>query len=191
MDNIILIGMPGSGKSTVGVVLAKALGMSFLDVDLLIQEREGALLQALIDQRGVEQFLDLERDAVCSLDCRGTVVAPGGSCVCREEAAVHMRAMGTVVYLQLPLEDVAARIHNQASRGIALSPGQTLADVYRYRAPLYEKCAHITIPAGGQSLGETVEAVKEALSRRLRGSLEQSEGRCVPVAHAQRRPNRR
>ncbi len=191
MDNIILIGMPGSGKSTVGVVLAKALGMSFLDVDLLIQEREGALLQALIDQRGVEQFLDLERDAVCSLDCRGTVVAPGGSCVCREESIAHMRALGRVVYLRLSLENVEGRIHNQASRGIALSPGQTLADVYRYRAPLYEKCAHITIPAGGQSLGETVEAVKEALSRRLRGSLEQSEGRCVPVAHAQRRPNRR
>ena len=84
MDNIILIGMPGSGKSTVGVVLAKALGLGFVDVDLLIQEREGALLQELIDSRGVERFLDLERDAVCSLRCRGTVVAPGGSCVCRE-----------------------------------------------------------------------------------------------------------
>ena len=138
MDNIILIGMPGAGKSTVGVVLAKALGLRFLDVDLLIQEREGALLQTLIDQRGVERFLNLERDAILSLDCRYTVVAPGGSCVCREE-----------------------------SRGIALSPGRTLADVYQYRAPLYERCAHITVPAGGQSLAETVEAVKEALSRRL------------------------
>ncbi len=121
MDNIILIGMPGSGKSTVGVVLAKALGMKFLDVDLLIQGREGALLQELIDARGVERFLDLERDAVCSLDCRGTVVAPGGSCVCREESIAHMRGLGTVVYLQLPLEDAAGRIHNMASRGIALS----------------------------------------------------------------------
>ena len=170
MDNIILIGMPGSGKSTVGVVLAKALGLRFLDVDLLIQEREGALLQELIDGRGVERFLDLERDAVCSLDCHGTVVAPGGSCVCREESIAHMRRLGTVVYLQLPLADVEGRIHNQASRGIALAPGQTLADVYRYRVPLYEKCAHITVPAGGQSLADTVEAVKEALSRRLRPS---------------------
>ena len=167
MDNIILIGMPGSGKSTVGVVLAKALGMKFLDVDLLIQEREGALLQELIDTRGVERFLDLERDAIRSIHCRHTVVAPGGSCVCREESIAHMRELGRVVYLQLPLEDVAGRIHNQASRGIALSPGQTLADVYQYRAPLYERCAHITIPAGGQSLAETVEEVKEALSRRL------------------------
>lgn len=167
MDNIVLIGMPGSGKSTVGVVLAKALGMKFLDVDLVIQQREGALLQELIDTRGVEAFLDLERDAILSLDCRGTVVAPGGSCVCREESIAHMRGLGRVVYLQLSLEEVEGRVHNMASRGIALSPGQGLADVYRYRVPLYERCAHITVPAGSQSLAGTVEAVKEALSRRL------------------------
>lgn len=165
MDNIILIGMPGSGKSTVGVVLAKALGMRFVDVDLLIQQREGALLQRLIDSRGVEQFLDLERDAILSLDCRGTVIAPGGSCVCREESIEHMRRLGTVVYLRLSLEDVEGRIHNMNSRGIALSPGQNLADVYQYRAPLYERCAHITVPAGGQSLAGTVEAVKKSLAR--------------------------
>ena len=166
MDNIILIGMPGSGKSTVGVVLAKILGLRFVDVDLLIQEREGALLQELIDTRGVERFLDLERDAICSLECRGTVVAPGGSCVCREESVAHMRRLGTVVYLQLSLEDVAGRIHNLASRGIALSPGQGLADVYQYRVPLYERCAHITIPVGGQSLAETVEKVRSRCDQR-------------------------
>lgn len=164
MDNMILIGMPGSGKSTVGVVLAKALGMGFLDVDLLIQEREGALLQQLIDRQGVERFLDLERDAILSLNCRGTVVAPGGSCVCRKEAIAHMRRLGTVVYLELPLAEVAGRIRNQSSRGIALSPGQTLADLYQYRVPLYQRCAHITVPAGGQSLAETVENVKRALA---------------------------
>ena len=164
MDDIILIGMPGSGKSTVGVVLAKALGMEFLDVDLLIQEREGTLLQQLIDRQGVERFLDLERDAILSLNCRGTVVAPGGSCVCREEAIAHMRRLGTVVYLELPLAEVAGRIRNQSSRGIALSPGQTLADLYQYRVPLYQRCAHITVPAGGQSLAETVENVKRALA---------------------------
>jgi len=166
MDNIILIGMPGSGKSTVGVVLAKALGLRFVDVDLLIQEREGALLQELIDTRGVERFLDLERDAIQSLDCRHTVIAPGGSCVCREESIAHMRGLGTVVYLKLPLEDVTQRIHNLASRGVALQPGQSLADVYQYRAPLYERCAHIIVPAGGQSLAGTVNAVKNALAAR-------------------------
>ena len=166
MDNMILIGMPGSGKSTVSVVLAKALGMGFLDVDLLIQEREGTLLQQLIDRQGVERFLELERDAILSLNCRGTVVAPGGSCVCREEAIAHMRRLGTVVYLELPLAEVAGRIRNQSSRGIALSPGQTLADLYQYRVPLYQRCAHITVPAGGQSLAETVENVKRALAKR-------------------------
>ena len=184
MDNIILIGMPGSGKSTVGVVLAKALGLRFVDVDLLIQEREGALLQELIDSRGVERFLDLERDAICSLDCRGTVVAPGGSCVCREESIAHMRQLGTVVYLQLSFEDVSRRIHNMASRGIALSPGQTLADVYRYRAPLYERCAHITVPVRGQSLAETVEEV--------RSRCEQPLGReaAIGLSRAERGPRR-
>lgn len=164
MDNLILIGMPGSGKSSVGVVLAKALGLRFLDADLLIQEREGALLQQLIDRRGVDAFLDLERDVICSLDCRGTVVAPGGSCVCREESIAHMRRLGTVVYLQLSLSEVEGRVTNLATRGVALEPGQTIADVYRYRAPLYQRCAHLTVPADGQSLTDTVEAVKQALA---------------------------
>lgn len=164
MDNIILIGMPGSGKSSVGVVLAKAMGYRFLDVDLLIQEREGALLQDILDERGVDFFLDVERDAICSVDCRRTVVAPGGSCVCREEAIAHMRRLGTVVYLQLSLDEVESRIHNLATRGIALEPGQTLADVYEYRTPLYERCAHITVPADGQSLAGTVDTVKKALA---------------------------
>lgn len=166
MDNIILIGMPGAGKSSVGVVLAKALGFRFLDVDLLIQEREGALLQELLDSRGVERFLDLERDAICSLDCRRTVIAPGGSCICREDSIAHMRGLGTVVYLQLSLKEVTGRIHNMATRGIALAPGQTLADVYHYRTPLYERCAHITVPAGGQSLAETAAAVQKAIAQR-------------------------
>lgn len=166
MDNVILIGMPGSGKSSVGVVLAKALGYRFLDVDLLIQEREGALLQEILDRHGVDHFLDVERDAICSVDCRRTVVAPGGSCVCREEAVAHMRRLGTVVYLKLSLSEVEGRIHNLATRGIALEPGQTIPDVYDYRTPLYERCAHITVPADGQSLAETVYAVQAALARR-------------------------
>lgn len=164
MDNIIFIGMPGSGKSTVGVVVAKALGYAFLDVDLLIQQREGELLQQLLDRKGVEAFLDLEGEAIRSVDCRRTVIAPGGSCVCRHEAMEHLRTLGTVVYIQLSQEAVVSRIHNLATRGIALQPGQTLADVYNYRTPLYEKYAHITVPADGQTLVETVEAVKQALA---------------------------
>lgn len=164
MDNVILIGMPGSGKSSAGVVLAKALGMRFLDADLLIQEREGALLQEILNERGVEAFLDLEGEVLSSIRCRGTVIAPGGSCVCRREAMEHLRALGTVVYLQLTYPEVERRIHNLSSRGIALQPGQTLRDVYEYRVPLYERYAHFTVRADGQTLTETVEAVKAALA---------------------------
>lgn len=164
MDNIILIGMPGSGKSSVGVVLAKALGMDFLDVDLLIQSREGALLQQILDERGIEEFLDVEGQAIRTVKCSHTVIAPGGSCVCRQDAMEHLRALGTVVYLRLPLEEVTARIHNLSTRGIALRPGQTMEDVYDYRTPLYERYAHLTVEAGGLSLTETVEAVKQAVA---------------------------
>ena len=166
VDNIILIGMPGCGKSTVGVVLAKTLGYRFLDGDLVIQERKGALLQALLDALGTEGFLDLEGEVLSSLDCRRTVIAPGGSCVCREGAMEHLRALGTVVYLQLPLEEVEGRIQNLATRGVARKPGESIAGVYAYRVPLYERYAHLTVPAQGQSLAQTVAAVRAALSSR-------------------------
>ena len=163
MDNIILIGMPGSGKSTVGVVLAKTLGMDFLDGDLLIQQREGALLQEILDERGVEAFLDLEGEVLSAIRCRRTVIAPGGSCICREGAMEHLRRLGTVVYLKLSYDEVVGRIHNPDSRGIALQPGQTLKDVYDYRTPLYETYAHLTVDVDGQTLLASVQAVKRAL----------------------------
>ena len=156
--------MPGSGKSSVGVVLAKALGLDFLDVDLLIQSREGALLQNILDSRGVDAFLDVESEAIRSVSCSRTVVAPGGSCVCRDDAMEHLRSLGTVVYLKLSYPEVVRRIHNLDSRGIALQPGQTLADVYDYRTPRYERYADVTVDADGQSLVETIECVKRALS---------------------------
>ena len=169
VDNIILIGMPGSGKSSVGVVLAKALGLDFLDVDLLIQSREGALLQNILDSRGVEAFLDVESEAIRSVNCKRTVIAPGGSCVCRDDAMEHLRSLGTVVYLRLSYPEVVTRIHNLYSRGIALQPGQTLADVYDYRTPRYERYADLTVDADGQSLVETIECVKRALQSRADG----------------------
>ncbi len=164
MDNIILIGMPGSGKSTAGNVLAAELGMDFLDVDPLIEAREGAPLQKLLDAHGVEAFLDMEGAAICSVDCTNTVIAPGGSCICREDAMEHLRRLGTVVYLKLSYPEVESRIHNMADRGIALQPGQTLKDVYQYRTPFYERYAHLTVEADGQSLARTVEEIKLALA---------------------------
>ena len=163
MNNIVLIGMPGAGKSTVGVLLAKTLGYAFLDTDLVIQEREGRLLQDLVDELGVEAFLDREAAAICSVDCDRTVIATGGSVVCRDGAMEHLRELGRIVYLQLPLEELERRLHNISTRGIAMAPGETLAHIYDYRAPLYRKYADLTVAVGRQTLEETVEQVLHAL----------------------------
>ncbi len=166
MDNIILIGMPGSGKSTVGVLLAKALGFDFIDTDLTLQQREGALLQSIIDRRGSEVFLDLEQAAICSVQCKNSVISPGGSCVCRELSVAHLKELGTIVYLRLPLEELEARLNNISTRGIAMEPGQTLEDLYDYRAPLYERWADVSVDCSGQHLEETVSAVLRSLISR-------------------------
>ena len=164
MDNVVLIGMPGSGKSTVGVLLAKALGYGFLDVDLVIQRQEGALLQDILDTRGVDAFLDAEEKAVCSVRCQEHVIAPGGSAVCREKAALHLKSLGPVVYLKVPLEELQQRIQNLSTRGIAMEPGQTLADVMAYRAPLSDKYADLVMDCGGgQTLAQTARQVLERL----------------------------
>lgn len=163
MENIVLIGMPGAGKSTVGVLLAKTLGYAFLDTDLVIQEREGRLLQTLVDELGVEGFLEAEADALCSVACERTVIAPGGSAVCRARSMEHLKSLGRVVYLHLPLEELERRLHNISTRGIAMAPGQTLADIFSTRAPLYRQYADLTVNVGDQSLEETVEQVLKAL----------------------------
>ena len=166
VGNVTLIGMPGSGKSTVGVLLAKALGFGFLDTDLVIQQREDALLQAILDEKGVPYFLDAEERAVRSVDCDRHVIAPGGSVVCREGAMAHLAAMGPVIYLRVPLEELKVRIHNLDSRGIALEPGQTLEDILTLRAPLYERYAGAVVDAApGQTTAQTVSLVLEQVER--------------------------
>ena len=162
MENIVLIGMPGSGKSTVGVLLAKALGFDFLDTDLVVQQQEHALLQDILDQKGVDYFLAAEEAAVRSVQCTRTVIAPGGSVVCRPGAIQHLKKLGPVIYLRVPMEELNKRITNLSSRGIAMEPGQTLADVMAYRAPYYEACADLVIPCpSGQLLEDTVKQVLE------------------------------
>lgn len=164
MNNVVLIGMPGSGKSTVGVLLAKALGFGFLDVDLVIQQNEGALLQDILDRRGLEAFMDAEEQAVCSVNCQRHIIAPGGSAILREKAAEHLRALGPVVYLRVPLEELNGRIRNLSTRGIAMKPSQTLADVMAYREPFYEKYADLIIDCPvGQSLAQTTQVALERL----------------------------
>ena len=155
-ENIVLIGMPGSGKSTVGVVLSKRLGRRFVDSDLVIQEQYGKLLQELIEELGVEGFWKLENDVNLSLPQEGCVIATGGSAVYGREAMEHMRAEAKVVYLQLPYAEIEERLGDLNARGVTLKAGQTLMDLYRERVPLYEKYAHMTMDCSGKQLREIV-----------------------------------
>ena len=173
MTNIVLIGMPGCGKSTVGVLLAKALGMSFVDTDTVLQKREGRKLQPMIDEIGVDAFLVREEAAVCSLETSDAVIATGGSVVYRQRAMEHLHRDGLVVYIRLPYEVIERRLSNLATRGVTLRPGQTLRDLYDERIPLYEREADVIFEADCGS----VEEAAAALADSLRARLEDAHGR--------------
>lgn len=160
-DNIILIGMPGAGKSTVGVVLAKRLGYRFVDSDLVIQEKYGKLLHELIEENGVEGFWKIENDVNASLETHRSVIATGGSVIYGEGAMEHLRRIGTVVYLKLPCEEIAERLGDLNARGVTLMPGQTLSDLYEERVPLYEKYAHSIVDCRGLSLRQIVHLIAD------------------------------
>jgi len=154
-ENITLIGMPGSGKSTVGVLLAKALGYEFLDTDLLIQKQEGKLLWQIIEAKGLAAFKEIENQVNAGVTCTRTVIAPGGSVVYGREAMEHLKNISTVIYLKLSCETATKRVQNAAKRGVAMGEGQSLQDLYYERCPLYEKYADLTIDAE-QALPEEV-----------------------------------
>lgn len=154
--NIVLTGMPGAGKSTVGVVLAKRLGCRFVDSDLVIQDRFSRLLHELIEEHGVDGFLAIENEVNASLSYENSVIATGGSVVYGREAMEHLRDIGIVIYLKLPYEEVAERLGDLNLRGVTLKEGQTLADLYEERIPLYEKYAHHTIECSGKMLRDIV-----------------------------------
>ena len=160
--NLVLIGMPGVGKSTVGVLLAKATGRDFVDTDVLIQAREGASLPALIEARGSAGFLALEERHVRSLDAERAVIATGGSVVYGEAAMTHLQRLGTIVYLSLAPEALAARAGSLAARGVVKQPGQDLAALGRERAPLYRKWARHTVDADAPH-EEVVARILEAV----------------------------
>ncbi len=158
-----MIGMPGVGKSTIGVVLAKVLGYQFVDADLLIQEAEGKLLSELIAENGTDGFIEIENRVNSQIQTHRSVIATGGSVIYGKEAMEHLKSIGTVVYLKQNLRVLQRRLRNLKGRGVVLKEGQTLADLYKERTVLYEKYADITVDQYKQTIQQTLKAVQEAL----------------------------
>lgn len=164
-DNIVLIGMPGVGKSTVGVILAKMIGYQFTDADLLIQKQEGKLLQEIIAEKGTDGFIEIEERVNASIEASHTIIATGGSVVYGKKAMEHLSCIGTVVYLKVPYDTLEKRLEDIKGRGVVLKEGQTLRTLYDERTPLYEKYADIEISEDGLNVEQTVEKLLERLNK--------------------------
>lgn len=162
-ENVVLIGMPGCGKSTIGVVLAKVLGYEFTDSDLLIQKQEGKLLREIIAEQGEEEFLKIEEAVNAGIRTERHVIATGGSVIYSDKAMRHLKEIGTVVYLKLSFASICNRLGNIRRRGVVLKDGQSLKDLYDERIPLYERYADITIDAEGYDIEGLMDEVAQAL----------------------------
>lgn len=161
--NIILIGMPGAGKSTLGVLLAKSLGMDFVDSDILIQQREKRLLQDIINNDGIEKFMQIEEEVLSSLDLTNTILATGGSAVYSEKAMTRLKENGIAVYLHVDFSEIEKRITNITTRGIVLKEGKGLSDAYFERKSLYDKYADITVDCTGSSIEDSIRKLTEKI----------------------------
>lgn len=161
--NIILIGMPGAGKSTVGVLLAKRLGYNFVDTDLILQARQQARLQQIIARVGLEAFKELEADVMCSLTTTHSVVATGGSAVYSERAMTRLKALGQLVFIDIPLAELKDRVRDMDDRGLVIGPNETYQHLYNERQPLYKKYAEVTIGGGGLAAEAVAAAIEEAV----------------------------
>lgn len=157
--NIVLIGMPGAGKSTIGVILAKTLGFSFCDTDLIIQKNEGHTLQEIISEKGLKYFLVKEKDIVSSLDLEQHVIAPGGSVIYHSNTIDHLKKNGLVIYLDVPYKELKKRIANMKTRGIVMSSTQSFQDIFDERATLYKKFADKTLVCNKKNMEKIVEEI--------------------------------
>ena len=165
-SNIVLIGMPGAGKSTLGVVLAKILGMDFVDGDILIQNQVGNTLQKIIDAQGVDGFLQVENDVLAAVDVQNTVISTGGSAIYSDEAMRHLTEIGTVVYLDVSLEELRTRLGSLHERGVVMRKGvsMSLDEIFEERGPLYRKYAEVTLQTDGLTVREATRKLVDALS---------------------------
>ena len=158
-SNIVLIGMPGVGKSTIGVILAKVLGYQFIDTDLVIQKEKGKLLKDIIAKVGPEGFIEVENRINASIEAENSIIATGGSVIYGRKAMEHLSTIGTIIYLSLPFEELEKRLSDIKGRGVVLKEGQTLKDLYYERTPLYEKYADIVIDEKGLNVEETIDKI--------------------------------
>lgn len=166
--NITLVGMPGAGKSTVGVVLAKIAGYHFLDSDLLIQQKTGKLLHELIEEYGREGFLELEGEVNASIETECAVIATGGSVVYEENAMKHLKENSIVVYIRLPYEELKERLGSLSQRGVVLKPGETLKELYEERSALYEKYADVVVDTSAMNIQKAAEEILKQYKIELR-----------------------
>ena len=164
--NITLIGMPASGKSSVGVVLAKRLGKKFVDTDIVIQEKYGKLLKELIEEHGDEGFREIEDEVNAGLDLDNCIISPGGSVVYGEKAMQHLKEISVIIYLELSYTAIKSRLGDLRERGITLKEGQSLKDLYLERVPLYEKYADITVNEMKKTLAKTIDEICEKLGEK-------------------------
>ncbi len=163
MKNIVLIGMPAVGKSTIGVLLAKSLLLSFTDTDILIQEKYKKSLCDIIKDNGTEAFLKIEEDIILNTDFKNSVIATGGSAVFGESAMNKLKESGTIIYLSLPMDEIKKRIGDIKSRGVVLTNGTTVDDIFEERKPLYEKYADVKIDCYNLTVEECVEKIIKSL----------------------------
>ncbi|NCO53150.1 MAG: shikimate kinase [Deltaproteobacteria bacterium] len=158
-NNLILIGMPAAGKSTLGVLLAKRLALDFIDTDLLLQRRMGLRLHQMINLKGLHSFRAAEEQTLLTLDCQQAVIATGGSVIYSPAGMAHLAQLGRILYLEISLEQLARRLDDCGQRGVVMAPGQSLADLYAERTPLYRRYAEVMISCDGREMTQIIDEI--------------------------------